>query len=164
MGYTFALAPMDRWMQVLTWGWVGMPLLLLVLAFVVPHGGGLFWLALLVLVVNGLTWCRWRPTAFVVHEDNRLEIRFPTRRRWIDLQPERQVRQVTPAELTQEVGWQWPFLGGFGWLWTQRRGWVEAYISRWDGLVLLQQPGRFPLLLTPSQPERFVELLQQRYC
>ena len=49
------------------------------------------------------------------------------------------------------------FLGGFGYAWT-RRGWVDLEISRLSGMVLIRTVGR-PLLVTPEDPQRFVNHL-----
>ncbi|APB34881.1 hypothetical protein GlitD10_2543 [Gloeomargarita lithophora Alchichica-D10] len=141
-----------------------LPLVFVIAAFLLPKGGILLLVALFLLMIYGGIWWGWRPMALIIRDDDRLELRFPVRRRWLELHPERRVRQLSPAEFAQEMGWAvrvgaGGFGGGFGWLWTQRRGWVEFYISRGDGLVLLEQPGTLPLLVTPAQPERFVELL-----
>lgn len=158
---------MSPGMRVLTVMLGLLPLGLGIAAFLVPRGGVLLLVALLLCVIYGVIWCAWRPTGFVIRDDQRLEIRFPVRRCWRELHPERQVRQLSPAEFQQEMGWAirvgaGGFGGGFGWLWTQRRGWLESYISRGDGLVLLEQPGALPLLVTPTQPEQFVAWLSQK--
>jgi hypothetical protein len=49
--------------------------------------------------------------------------------------------------------------GGFGWLWTQRRGIVQMYISRTDGLVWIERISDRPWLITPDEPENFVRAL-----
>lgn len=53
------------------------------------------------------------------------------------------------------VGGLW---GGFGWLWTQRQGALEFYISRSTGLVLLERPAGRSLLITPDRPAEFVAI------
>jgi hypothetical protein len=55
------------------------------------------------------------------------------------------------------VGGLW---GGFGWLWTTRRGLVEFYVSRADGMVLIERRGARPLLITPADPEKLLRALQ----
>lgn len=47
--------------------------------------------------------------------------------------------------------------GGFGWLWTSRKGMVEFYVSRTDGFVLITRPNHLDILITPSTPEAFLE-------
>jgi len=164
MGYAFPLAPMSAETLAVTLLLGSLPLVGVMAAFFVPRGGIVLLAALGFLVIGGGIWCLWRPTAFVIRDDDRLELRFPVRRQWRELHPQRQVRQLSLREFQQEVGWvvrvgASGFGGGFGWLWTQRRGWVECYLSRTDGLVLLEQPGSRPLLISPAQPERFVALL-----
>jgi hypothetical protein len=52
--------------------------------------------------------------------------------------------------------------GGFGWLWTQRRGIVQMYISRTDGFVWIERIGDRPWLITPDEPEKFVRALSSQ--
>ncbi|MEN9218263.1 MAG: hypothetical protein Q6J33_04555 [Gloeomargarita sp. DG_2_bins_126] len=163
MGYLFTLAPMSAGMGAFTWLLGGLPVVLVVAAWMMPYKGVWLLIALCLLVWNGGIGLFWRPTAFVIRDDERLEIRFPVRRRWLELHPQRRVRQLSPAELQQEMGWVvggWS--GGFGRRWTQRRGWVELYLSRRDGVVLLEQPGSLPLLFTPTQPAQVVDRLSNR--
>jgi len=163
MGHSFSLAPMSWEILTLTLILGSLPFVCVIAAFLIPKGGVLFLLALALLVIYGGIWCGWRPTAFVIRDDDCLELRFPVRRRWLELHPQGRVRQLSPAEFSQEMGWVvLGGAGGLGWLWSQRRGWVECYVSRGDGLVLLEQPGSRPLLVSPAQPERFVELLTQK--
>jgi len=49
--------------------------------------------------------------------------------------------------------------GGFGWLWTRKRGVVQIYVSRDDGLVGIERVGGRPWLITPEHPEAFVRAL-----
>jgi hypothetical protein len=160
MGYSFPLAPISAGVWAGMLGLGSLPLVCALAALCIPKGGVLLLVALVLLVLYGGMWCAWRPTAFVIRDDNRLELRFLVRRRWLELHPQRQVRHLSPTQWQQEFGWAVRVgVGGLGWLWTQRRGWVEVYISRGDGLVLLEQPGSRLLLITPAQPERFVALL-----
>ena len=70
---------------------------------------------------------------------------------------------MTKQELHQElgktmrigVGGLW---GGFGWLWT-RRGLVNFYVSRSDGLVLIERRTARPILITPEKPEMMLQAL-----
>jgi hypothetical protein len=66
--------------------------------------------------------------------------------------------------LRKELGWAirvgvgglW---GAFGSLWTSRRGSVEVYVSRTDGLVWIERRVGRPLLITPTNPEGFLRAL-----
>jgi hypothetical protein len=49
--------------------------------------------------------------------------------------------------------------GGFGWLWTRKRGIVQMYISRTDRFVWIERAGERPWLITPERPEEFVAAL-----
>lgn len=163
MGHSFPLAPMSWEILTLTLMLGSLPVVCMIAAFLIPQGGILFLVALVLFLIYGGIWCLWRPMAFVIRDDNRLELRFPVRRRWRELHPQGRVRRLSPAEFSQEMGWVVQVsAGGLGWLWSQRRGWVECYVSRGDGLVLLEQPGSRPLLVSPAQPERFMELLTQK--
>jgi hypothetical protein len=94
-----------------------------------------------------------------------LRIRFPLRTRAVPAREIAGVRLISGAAFREEfgfavrigVGGLW---GGFGWLWTAKRGLVELYVSRLDGLVLVERSrGAAPLLLTPTDPEELVEAL-----
>lgn len=87
------------------------------------------------------------------------------RRRLIAAREIAGVRPIEPWELRQEVGWGvrigvgglW---GQFGWLWTARTGNLVTYVSRTDGLVLIERHTRRPLLITPAERDEFVRALQ----
>src|SRR5262249_42623970 len=68
-----------------------------------------------------------------------------------------EVRALDRRSLRREVGWgarvgAGGLWGGFGWLWTARRGIVQMYISRVDGLVWIERGGERPWLVTPAAP------------
>ena len=68
-------------------------------------------------------------------------------------------------ELKRRYGWQarvgvgglW---GGFGWLYSTK-GWMEFYVSRMDGYVLMSRAEGRPLLLSPERAEAFLETVNQ---
>jgi hypothetical protein len=73
---------------------------------------------------------------------------------------------MTSREFRDEHGWAMRIgagglWGGFGWLWTSRRGLVEFYVSRLDGYVLLERRTGRPLLFTPVEPERVASALSE---
>jgi hypothetical protein len=49
--------------------------------------------------------------------------------------------------------------GGFGWLWTKRKGMVQMHVSRTDGFVWIERKADRPWLITPENPEAFVRAL-----
>jgi hypothetical protein len=100
---------------------------------------------------------------FVVYPD-RLEVRWPLKRRSIPRKDITEVRLIDKRALHNEMGWGMRvgaggLWGGFGWLWTQRRGIVQMYISRTDGFVWIERVGDRPWLITPAQPAAFVRAL-----
>jgi hypothetical protein len=141
---TFHLAPMSRGILVLT-------VLLLFLPF------------LLVSLIYAWVWLRFRPTAFVINP-NTLEVIWPLKQRQIPRAGIRDVRLISRAELKREIGWTarvgagglW---GGFGWLWTQRWGIVQMYVSRTTDLVWIARGSERPWLITPERPEEFIRQL-----
>jgi hypothetical protein len=75
-------------------------------------------------------------------------------------------RAIDRQELKREIGWGMRvgaggIWGGFGWLWTKRRGVVQMYISRTDSFVWIERTGGRPWLLTPEEPEEFVRALSR---
>src|SRR5215468_79420 len=94
--------------------------------------------ALLACAIYAWVWLRFRPVRFVVHPD-RLEVIWPLRRCVLPRSGISEVRALDRRSLRREVGWgarvgAGGLWGGFGWLWTARRGIVQMYISRVDGL------------------------------
>lgn len=68
------------------------------------------------------------------------------------------VRLLDRDALREEIGWgvrigAGGFGGGFGWLWTQRHGIVQMYVSRTDRFVWIERDHDRPWLVTPEQPE-----------
>jgi hypothetical protein len=98
---------------------------------------------------------------------NSLEVIWPLKRRRIPREEITAVRQVDGEELTREIGWgtrvgAGGLWGGFGLLWTRRRGMVQMYISRTDGYVWIERGNKRPWLLTPLEPEEFIRALKDK--
>jgi hypothetical protein len=160
---TFRLAPMCPVIRAFT-----LIMLLLPPALAVGAAAGLRPLlapALLLLLIYGWVWTRFRPTRFVVRPDA-VEVIWPLRRRELRRDEISAVRLLSPEKLKQEVGkgmrvgagglW-----GGFGWLWSSRRGVVQMYVSRLDGYVWIERGTERPWLITPDRPEAFVRALSR---
>jgi hypothetical protein len=109
-------------------------------------------------------WLWWRPTRFEVSEDT-FDIVFPARRKSTSRSAVVVARPFTVRSVRSELGFPlrigvgglW---GGFGWLWTSRRGLVEFYVSRADGMVFIERRGARPLLITPADPQGLLSALQ----
>ncbi|HET9316867.1 MAG TPA: hypothetical protein VFQ51_14840 [Vicinamibacteria bacterium] len=160
MRRTFDLAPMSTAIRWLTIGLLCLPAAFaLAAAFA---GQRALWVpALLLAIVYALVWLFARPTRFDV-DAGAIAIDFPAWTR--SVHDVTSARLITVAELRQLLGFPlrigvgglW---GGFGWLWTSRRGLVEFYISRADGLVLLERRQGRSLLVTPDDPDGFVSTI-----
>ncbi|HTS53542.1 MAG TPA: PH domain-containing protein [Burkholderiales bacterium] len=108
-------------------------------------------------------WLRFRPTLFIVHPEA-LEVIWPLKRRRMRREEISGVRLVDKRDLRREIGWGMRvgaggLWGGFGWLWTARRGIVQMYVSRTDGFVWIERVDQRPWLITPEHPEAFVRAL-----
>lgn len=158
---TFDLAPMSGFIRALT-----IVLFVLPVAFI---GSSLLWgaprlsVGLLLAALYAWVWLRMRPSRFVVRPDA-VEVIWPLKRRRlaragigaVRLIDRGELRAITGAAARVGVGGLW---GGFGWLWTQRRGIVQMYVSRTDGLVWIERVAERPWLITPESPEAFVRAL-----
>jgi hypothetical protein len=161
---SFRLAPMSALIRNLT-----LVLLALPVAFLVPPAFGWRFFAqpaLFLIAMYSWVWLRFRPTRFVVRPDG-LQVVWPLRRREIPRREIAAVRIVDARELKGEIGWGMRvgaggLWGGFGWLWTKRRGIVQMYVSRTDRFVWIERAGGRPWLITPDQPEAFVRALSNR--
>jgi hypothetical protein len=161
----FALAPMSRLIYWLTALLIALPAVLAVVAL--GEGAAkqrvLLWTALAVAAGYVAVWLAWRPAAFEV-DPHALVIRFPLRQLQIPRHDVVAARRVDPSGLRERyglalrvgVGGLW---GVFGWLWTRRRGFIDVYASRADGLVLLERRSARDLLITPERPDEFVAAL-----
>jgi len=112
-------------------------------------------------VVFVLVWVYYRPSGFDLG-DWGLTIRWPARRTLHRREDITAVRAVTK----DEIGTPWR-LWGAGGLWglfglcrSKHIGRLDAFISRSDGWVLVEFTDARPLLITPADPDQFVEALQ----
>jgi len=158
---TFRLAPMDFLMRLLTVALLVLPPMFLAIALL---GNTLLLLPTAFLIAVYVWIALWfRPTQFVVGA-RALEIVWPLRRRTIARDDIAAVRLIDKQLLQDEVGRAMRvgaggLGGGFGWLWTQKRGVVRMYVSRTDGFVWIECRGAQPWLITPERPEAFVRAL-----
>ena len=158
---TFHLAPMSPMILVVT-----LMLLMLPVGFFVAALAGLrFHLALcsVVIAIYAWIWLRFRPTHFVVREQA-FEVMWPLKHRVIPRNSISNVRLLDRDTLKQEIGWGMRvgaggLGGGFGWLWTKRRGVVQMYVSRTDKFVRIDCKNGRPRLSTPEHLDDFVRAL-----
>lgn len=117
----------------------------------------------LMAAIYAWVWLRFRPGEFVIHPDC-VEIVWPLKRRQIARSSITSCRVIDTPELKREIGWgarvgAGGLWGGFGWLWTRRRGIVQMYITRTDAYVWLERGTERPWLITPERPDDFVREL-----
>lgn len=158
---SFRLAPMSPLMLAPTLLFLTAPPALLIAGLSGKHQ--LWALGLLLLAIDVGVWLRFRPSRFVVQR-NGLEVVWPLKRRHISRESIVSARVLNRQELRREIGWGMRIgaggiWGGFGWLWTSRRGLVQMYISRTDRFVWIEHDGDRPWLITPEKPEEFVRVL-----
>ncbi|NJK61283.1 MAG: hypothetical protein HC921_00080 [Synechococcaceae cyanobacterium SM2_3_1] len=160
----YRLAKMSPGIRGLTYRLWGLPLLL---------GGIGFWqqdqllimVAVTLVVLFTLNGLGCRPSHIDLTSTS-LHLVFPLWQRVLPLQTLLQVRLLESLGLKQELGWAVRIgvggLGGtFGWLWTQKRGLVEVYLSASEELVLVERQQGFPLLITPENLPQFVQDLER---
>lgn len=158
---TFPLAPMSPLIAAITIGCLALPAALLVLAatwtplLLIP--------AAIVLAIYAWIWLRYRPTGFVVHP-TAVEVTWPLRSREIPRTDIVTARVIDQPTLRREAGWGMRvgaggLFGGFGYLWTTKRGLVRMYVSRTDRFVWIECRSDRPWLITPDRPDAFVRAL-----
>jgi Bacterial PH domain len=169
---TFRLAPMTWDLVVLTVLLLPLPAVLFGIGVAVSHQPGVQAAPASVVLraVGGFlalmyvwVWLWFRPTHFLVLP-HALEIVWPVRHRWLPRNTITAVRVLDRKELRALVGTglrvgSGGLWGGFGWLWTTKRGMVRMYISRTDRFVWIERGEDQPWLVTPERPEEFVRAL-----
>ena len=160
-GTSYELAPMSPGIRVLTLVMLALPLLFLAIA---AHGSlPALAPALFIFVMYVWVWTRFRPSRFILHPGS-IEVVWPLKRREIRRETISDVRLIGKKEMCSEVGWcmrvgAGGLWGGFGWLWTQKRGIVQMYITRTDQFVWIERRNERPWLISPENPEAFVRAL-----
>ncbi len=164
MSRSFKLAPMSPLIKGFTIALWLLPLFFGILTLV-SRESILLIIFIILITLYGAVWLWCRPTRFVV-SDNYIEIVFPGWRRLIPMQDVSGIRIINKDTFGQEFGWAvrigvgglW---GGFGWLWTNRGGFLEFYISQLDEFVLISRLKGKSLLITPVNPSQLVETVEQ---
>ncbi len=158
---TFRLAPMS-----------GLILWLTILVFPIPFamaGSALYWGVHPLLAVAGfmglvwaVIWFYMRPSHFTV-SDRGLQIVWPMRQQLVETAQIESAELVTDAEFRQRWGigmriGAGGLFGGFGWYRT-RTVTFRFYISRTDEFAIVHLRNDRPLMLTPDDARRFVDML-----
>jgi len=162
VGERYDLAPIGPGLKAMTGVLLLLPPILFLNALLAPAParfvlGGAF---VFVCLIYASVWFWWRPGYFELDGD-RLRIAWPARSRTISRGSIRSARIATSKEFRSEYGYGMRIgagglWGGFGLLKT-RRATFSMWISRLDRMVIVELDGARPLLITPANPERFVE-------
>lgn len=165
MGATFHLAPMTADLRIATWLLWALALGMGCVALATPFfvGAFLFATAAFMVLTYASVWLGFRPSRFVI-EPEALTIEWPLRSRVIRRADIERARIVSAADFRREYGYGMRIgagglWGGFGLLKTGAET-FSMWISRTDRYVIVTLRNDRPLLLTPTLPERFVELLE----
>lgn len=164
MSGRYPLAPMNGVIRVLTVLILPLPLVLAFFASLDPgpQRTVLFGAAAFTLFLWATIWTWFRPGTFVV-DPTGITLEFPGRT--MHVPDVKSARIIDAAELKSRYGMAarvgagglW---GGFGWLWTSKRGLVDMYISRTDRFVLVERVNGRELLITPDRAEEFVSAVR----
>jgi len=161
---TYRIAPMSLDVRLVSAGMLCIPAVFL--AVVLAGDYVLCGPLVFVCVIYAWVWLLFRPTAFIIHPEE-IEIVWPLKRRTIRRDSITSARIIDVKELKRDIGWgarvgAGGLWGGFGWLWTTKRGIVQMYISRTDRFVWLERGTERPWLVTPERPKEFVRELIPR--
>ncbi len=161
----FQLATMSSGIAVLTWIFCIMAIVLPLVVFLTAPQA---WIAVLLLVIFWLTfrlvWSFYRPKYFEIRED-RLLIIWAWRMMDIPLGEITEVTAMSKSDLgcvvrTWGAGGLW---GGFGRFWSRKIGHMIMYASRVDKLVCIRRRDKKPILISPDDCEKFIDVLG-KYC
>jgi hypothetical protein len=174
----FPLARMDTLNLVLTLFCLGIPFGTLGISFVLMVGlasagkpgaaiaGAILpgTICLMIVVLFVCIWVFMRPSRFELSRSG-LEIVWPGRNSLIPLNDITGAEILSKADFSQRFGrgmrvGAGGLGGGFGLLMTTRGPTMSFYISRVDRFVLVSRVSARNLLITPEDPERFVETLR----
>jgi hypothetical protein len=161
----FQLADMSSDIAVLTWVFCIMSVVLpLVVFFMAPQ----VWISVLLAMIFWLTIrfvsSFYRPKCFEICED-RLLIVWAWRMMDIPFGEITEAAAMSKSDLglvvrTWGAGGLW---GGFGRFWSRKIGHMIMYASRVDKLVCIRRRDEKPILISPDDCEKFIDVLG-KYC
>ncbi len=108
-------------------------------------------------------WFWMRPSHYIV-DNTGLMIVWPLRKFYVPGNDISSVRVLDRKGIKKELGLAMRIgvgglFGGFGLLWTRRRGMMRFYITRLDRFVLIERRNNKDLLLSVDHPDRMKEML-----
>jgi len=108
-------------------------------------------------------WLLLRPSGFVI-DDHALVVRWPLRSMTVPRSSIRAVRVLYPGAMQRELGFSarvgfGGLFGSFGFIYTQRQGWVLAFVTSMSAWVLIERTDGRTLLLSPERPDELARAL-----
>jgi hypothetical protein len=102
-------------------------------------------------------WLWMRPTQYIV-DSSGLTVVWPLRKYHIPRSRITRVRVLDKKQVKKEIGFAvrigvGGLFGGFGLLWSRKRGFIRFYITRTDDFVIIEQRNDRPLLITVDNPQ-----------
>ena len=167
----FPIAMMSNAFSAVTWamilGAAGVVTVLVIIGFSLDSRESLWpWLAAGILaVVFGLltilVHLYGRPRCFEISDEGMIIV-WPARIRKLPRGAFTEVRPIKRIELGRMIRkfGAGGIFGQFGWFHSVYMGNLDTYITRNDGMVLIRLRNRRPLLITPENPDDFVQALQ----
>jgi len=154
--------PMSGSIKVITYIMEAIPFLLVYLGFAIDNPG-LFILAIFFLLLLAGVWLWMRPTHYIV-DDKSMTIVWPLRKYIVLRSGISSVRILDKTDVKKELGFALRIgvgglFGGFGLLWTRRRGLIRFYITRLDNFVMIDRRNRRTLLITVDDPKGMLKEL-----
>lgn len=158
--YTFTVPPMSGVLWVITIPVIALPFVFTVVGLL--QGSSVpFFIALSLFLLIISVWFWMRPSRYRV-DIGGLTIVWPLRRLRIPKESILGLRVLGRKQLKVELGRAMRIgvgglFGGFGFLWTRKRGLIRFYITRLDRFVLIDRRGNRPILITVNDPDGMVQ-------
>ena len=142
-----------------------LPVLFVSLSLIGPIRPVMLLTTLFLVLLYISVWVWWRPGHFSLGEGE-LRLHFPLRTLVVPLDEVEGCDLWQGSDLYARYGTTYRvgaggLWGGFGWLRSSSKEWIEFYISRQSDYVHIRRKGRHSLLLTPERPTDFVADLQR---
>lgn len=123
----------------------------------------LLFIALVFYILVAGVWLWMRPSHYLVN-DTGLMIIWPLRKMKISGEDMVNARVLDRKALKDELGLAvrigvGGIFGGFGFLWTRKKGLIRFYITRTDRFVMIDRKNGRPVLISADDPVRLVENL-----
>lgn len=119
--------------------------------------------AVMIVVAAFGVWVFYKPTALLV-DDTTLTIQFPMRAIEVARDEIASARVLPRARFRETLGFALRvgiggLFGVFGYLWSNKLGWVTIYATTTDNWVLIERRNAGPLILSPKDAEGLARAL-----